>query len=136
MFARVLGRPGFLWSVLSRAAGFRLRVPASMTTRADEAAYGVKSACIPWLVRVFLHAFERGFDDIHLLGFALTGPRVAALFELYALPFYQQVEAFVAIIDVDENIPAIVAGDEAVPFIRPEEFDRDVLHSNFLNRSD
>jgi hypothetical protein len=136
VFARVLGRLGFLWSVLSRAASFRAARSGFHDDSPDEAAYGVKSACIPWLVRVFLHAFERGFDDIHLLGFDLTGPRVAALFELYALPFYQQVEDFVAIIDVDENIPAIVAGDEAVPFIRPEEFDRAVLHSNFLNRSD
>jgi hypothetical protein len=83
-----------------------------------------------------LYAFERSFDDIHLLGFDLTGPRVAAFFELYALPFCQQVEAFLAIIDVDENIPAIVPRDEAVPFILPEEFERAVLHSNVLDRSD
>ena len=82
---------------------------------------------VPW------ESFRRSFDDIRLLGFDFTGPRVAALFELYALPFYQQVEDFVAIIDVDENIPAIVARNEAVPFILPKEFDRAVFHSNVLD---
>lgn len=84
---------------------------------------------MPW------ESFRRSFDDIRLLGFDFTGPRVAALFELYALPFYQQVEAFVAIIDVHYNVPAIVARDETAPFILPEKFDRAVLHSNDLDRS-
>ena len=69
-----------------------------------------------------------------LLGLDLTGPRIAALFKLYPLPFCQQVEAFVAIIDVNEDISAIVSRNEAVPFVLPEEFDRAVLHLNVLAR--
>ena len=85
-------------------------------------------------MRVFLYAFERSLDDIYLLGLDLTGPRIAALFKLYALPFCQQVEAFVEIIDVNEDISAIVSRNEAVPFVLPEEFDRAVLHLNVLDR--
>jgi hypothetical protein len=95
---------------------------------------GCKSARKPWPLRIFLYAFERSLNDIYLIGFDLAGPRVASLFELYALPFGQQVEAFVAIIDVNEDIPAIVARDEAVPLVLPEEFDRAVLHFYVLDR--
>jgi hypothetical protein len=70
--------------------------------------------------------------DIHLVGLDLTGPRVAALFELYELPFISR-PRLSSQSDVDENIPGIVARDEAVPFIRSEEFDRAVLHSNVLD---
>ena len=72
--------------------------------------------------------------DIHLVGLDLTGPRVAALFELYELPFISR-PRLSSQSDVDENIPGIVARDEAVPFIIPEEFDRAVLHSNVLGHS-
>jgi len=95
-----------------------------------------KSACKPRLLRIFLSAFERSLDDIYLLGLDLAGSRVAALFKLYALPFCQQIDAFVAIIDVNEDILAIVSRDEAVPLVLPEKFVRAVLHLNVLDPSD